>query len=278
LSNNYNSYNTNNINNNNKKGGGVARVFLYLLFLGLLIAAGVIGYIALTQEPTVIVIPPEKQISKEEIIVEEKDKYEIKIDADLVKMSPDVDLNQERTAHNNPDIIGRLEVPDLFNVLVVRGANNSDYLSIDVDKNSDVKGAVFMDYRVGPDSNQINIYGHNSREITLDVPFRRLESFLDKTYFDSHPYIIFQHDHGKRVYKVVTINEVYNSNREHMKVNKTGIDFMDHMNAILTNNALNVRNLSYDENSRFIILQTCSHHWDDAVYLIIGEAIDYAEE
>ena len=269
---------SNNNNNNNKKGGGAGRVLLYLFFIGLLIAAGVIGYVALTQEPVVVIDEPEKVISLEEIIVEEKDKYQIKIDADVVKMSPDVDLAAERVAHGNNDIIGRLELPNLFNVLVVRGSNNNDYLDTNVDKQSDVKGATFMDYRVGPTSNQVNIYGHNSREVQLDVPFRRLEKFLEKSYFDANPYIIFQYDNGKRVYKIVAITETYNSNLEHMRVNKTGDDFANHMSTILNNNPINSRQAQITANSNFIILQTCSHHLDDAVYLIIGQQVNYAEE
>lgn len=267
-----------NNNNNKKKGGGAGRVLLYLFFIGLLIAAGVIGYIALTQEPTVIIDEPEKIISLEEIVVEDKDKYQINIDADVVKMSPDVDLAAERVAHGNNDIIGRLEVPGLFNVLVVKGSNNSDYLDINVEKQSDVKGATFMDYRVNPTSNQVNIYGHNSREVQLDVPFRRLEKFLEKSYFDANPYIILQYDGGKRVYKITAITEVYNSNLEHMRVNKTGNDFVNHMTTILNNNPINSRPMEFNASSNFILLQTCSHHLDDAVYLIIGQQVNYAED
>lgn len=260
----------------NNKGNSGVKIFLYILFVGLLIAAIVIGVIAILKPPeTRIELIP--AIPPDEIVVDDSEKYNIKIDADVVKMSPDIDIAQERINHNNDDIIGRLEVPDLFNVLVVRGSNNDYYLANNVDKKKDVMGATFMDYRIDQNSNQINIYGHNSREEQLDVPFRRLEKLLDKTFFDSHPYIIFQFEGGKRVYKVTAITEVYNDNVEHMRVKKTGSDFVNHINTIISN-PIHSRSMEINENSKIIILQTCSHHLNNAVYLITGVAINYAEE
>ncbi len=254
----------------------IIKILLYLLFIGLLIAAIVVGVIAITN-PGKTIIEYLPAIPPDEIVVDESEKYNIKIDADVVKMSPDIDIAQERINHNNPDIIGRLEVPDLFNVLVVRGSNNDYYLTYNVDKKKDVMGATFMDYRVDQNSNQINIYGHNSREEQLDVPFRRLEKLLDKTFFDNHPYIIFQYEGGKRVYKVTAITEVYNDNVEHMRVRKTGAEFVSHVKTIISN-PIQSRGMEINENTKIIILQTCSHHLDNAVYLITGVAINYVEE
>ena len=259
--------------NNSNKG---AKILLYLLFGGLLVAAIVLAVIAILN-PDKREFVPDVVIPPDEIVVDESEKYNIKIEGEVVKMSPDVDLAQERINHNNNEIIGRLEVPDMFNVLVVKGINNESYLTINIDLKKDVMGATFMDYRVDPNSSQINIYGHNSRDVNLDVPFRRLEKFLDKTYFDSNPYIIFQYDGGKRVYKITSITEVYKDNKEHMRVMKTGDDFVNHINTIISN-PINSRSVPFDANSKVIILQTCSHHLDNAVYLITGIAINYIEE
>lgn len=76
------------------------------------------------------------EASLNDIEVSEKDKQDVSVDQDMIKMSPDVDLNQERINHNNNDIIGRLEIPDLFNILVVRGKDNTYYLNRNVDKNA----------------------------------------------------------------------------------------------------------------------------------------------
>lgn len=252
----------------------LVRSFLYILFFFLIAAAGVIAFYIFTMKPEVI--EPEVRKGDEVIEVDEKDKYNIKIEGETVKMSPDHDFAQDRIYHGNDDIIARLELPDLFNLLVVRGSDNKYYLENNIYRKKDVTGTTFMDYRVNPNSNQINIYGHNSRDDSLQVPFRDLEKFLQKDYFDSHPYIIFQYEGGKRVYKITSITEVYNSNLEHMRVNKTGADFVNHMKTIVSN-PINSRPMVINENSKTIILQTCSHHWDNAVYLIVGVAINYVE-
>ena len=248
------------------------RSFLYVLFFFLIAASGVICFYIFTQDNT----PPEIEVRKGDEVIEvpEKEKYEIKINADSVKMSPDVNFAEERAKYNNQDIIARLEIPDLLNLLVVKGSDNNYYLEHNIYRNSDVTGSTFMDYRVSPDSNQVNIYGHNSRDDSLQVPFRDLEKFLDKGYFDSHPYIILQYENGKNVYKITSLTEVYNNNLEHMKVNKSGQDFVNHMNAIKSNPVFS-RSIETNENSKYIILQTCSHHLDNAVYLITGVKINY---
>lgn len=214
--------------------------------------------------------------SPEEIIVSDEEKEVVEIDdREYVKMSPDVDLAAKRKEHNNNDIIGRLELPNLFNILIVRGSDNSYYLNYSVNKTKDIRGSEFMDYRVTPTSKQINIYGHNSRDVNVKVPFLKLEQFLDKTYFDNNPYIIFQYDEGKSVYKIMSIKEV--TTNQHMTVNKTGTDFIEQVNYFRTN-AIYTRDVPFDESSDIIVLQTCSHHLDNAYYLITGIKIEYKTE
>lgn len=214
--------------------------------------------------------------SPEEIIVDESEKEVVEIDGrDTVKMSPDIDLAAKRKEHKNNDIIGRLEIPNLFNILIVKGKDNSYYLNYSVNKKKDVRGSEFMDYRVTPTSKQINIYGHNSRDPKIQVPFLKLEKFLDKTFFENNPYVIFQYDGGKSVYKIVALKEV--TTDQHMTVDKTGSSFVSHVNWFKTN-AIYTREVSFDENSDIIILQTCSHHLDNAYYLIVGVKIDYKTE
>ena len=236
-----------------------AKTFLYILFTGLIIASGVILYYVFTHPTEYIEIPPEEEIAAEELFVKDAEKYNISINADLVKMSPDVDIAQERINHNNPDIIARLEIPELFNVLVVRGTDNTLYLDHSIDSRQyEYKGSTFMDYRVGTDSNQINIYGHNSRDVNIQVPFMRLEKYLEQDYFNNNPYIILQFENGKRVYKIAAITEVYNDNLEHMRVNKVGADFVTHMQHILSptekGRLIYNRPTTINQNSKVIIL------------------------
>ena len=212
------------------------------------------------------------EASLNDIEVDDKDKQSTNIGQETIKISPDVDLNQERINHNNNDIIGRLEIPDLFNILVVRGTDNSFYLNRNIDKKSDYKGNEFLDFRVGPTSKQINIYGHNTRDPNIKVPFLRLERFNDETFFNNNKYIILQHDGGRSIYKITAWKEVQDS--EHMIVEATGTDFLSHMTKLMTGVTYK-RDVGYDIDSDIIILQTCSHHLDNAYYLLIGVKIEY---
>ncbi len=49
-------------------------------------------------------------------------------------------------------------------------------------------GSIYLDYRVDIDSSKkLLIYGHNSSKI--DMPFKILEEFYDKDYYDNHKYV-----------------------------------------------------------------------------------------
>ena len=133
-----------------------------------------------------------------------------------------------------------------------------------------VKITVDEIYRVNPDSKQINIYGHNSR--TYDIPFRKLEKFLDKDFFEENKYIVLQTDSGRRIYKIFSIKE-YAKDYEYMVVDLTGKDFVNHLN-ILKKDSINSREVEYDENSNLLVLQTCSYGKKNTYYIISAIEIE----
>ena len=251
------------------------RVILIGLFsIVLLVSGGFFAYDFLKGEED----NPLLEDSPAEIIVPEEEKEEVELEPDsrdYVKISPDVNLAQKRYEYNNQNIIGRLEIPELFNVLVVKGKDNGYYLNHSIYNTNDARGTEFMDYRVNPDSKQINIYGHNSRNKNLKIPFLKLEKFLDEAFFNANPYIIFQHDNGRSVYKITAIKEV--TTYEHMVVEHTGSDFINQINWFKTD-AIHVREVQFDEDSDIIVLQTCSHNLEDAYYIIVGIKKDYRTE
>jgi len=194
-----------------------------------------------------------------EIITVETEEEKINI-----KSSEDIDLNAARKKYKNDDIIGRLEIPDLFNILITQSKDNSFYLDHSLTKKKDVKGTEFLDYRNKVIDKQINIYGHNSR--TYNIPFRKLEKFKKKDFFDKNEYIIFQTDSGRRYYHILAIKEV-SGVFEHMKLTKTGNEFVEHIK-VLESNAIQSRKIDYDENSNLLVLQTCSYGKQKTYYVI----------
>ena len=200
-------------------------------------------------------IPTEE---KETLVIEEEKEH---ID---IELSVDVDLQAEREKYKNNDIVARLEIPDLFNILIVQDTDNEFYLDHNLYRKKDTKGTEYLDYRVTTESKQINIYGHNSR--TYNIPFRKLEKFLDKDFFDTHEYIVLQTFNTKRIYRIFSIKED-NGDYEHMKVKKTGDEFVEHIE-ILMKDSIHTREVKYDEDSNLLILQTCSYGKKKTYYVI----------
>lgn len=185
------------------------------------------------------------------------------------QITEDIDLDYYREYYNNNDIVGRLEIPNIFNIFITKANDNEYYLNHSIAKENDVVGTEFTDYRVDPMSKQVNIYGHNSR--TYNTSFRKLEQYLDKEFYDNNQYIILQHDNGHRIYKIFTIKEV-SIDYEHMVINVSNDEFVDHINTI-KEDALYQTDIEYDNDSNIIILQTCSYNKDDAYYIIMGVEI-----
>jgi sortase B len=255
----------------------VVKTILYFFFTAVIVVS--IFFVAKDY------VSPKKNVVEEEepisvIPIDPDTEVQIRVETDsTIKMAPDVDLNAERARFNNDDIIGRLEIPDLINVLIVRGSDNSYYLKHDLTKAYDYRGSEFMDFRLTPLSKQINIYGHNSRDVNSKVAFLKLEKFLDPDFFENNKYIIFQYDGGKSIYKIKVLKEIKESNTEHMNVNLTGEAFVKHFNNMTTNvttgsGVIFSRDVPFSENSNIIVLQTCSHHWDNALYTLIGIKIN----
>ena len=247
---------------------------LYAFFILLIIASGIFYYYETTKE---VEQPEIYDPTPSEISVDENEKIVKVVESLSIKMAPDVDLAAERKKNNNNDIIGRLEIPDLFNVLVVKTNNNSFYLNHAVNKSYDIRGSEFLDYRVGPTSKQVIIYGHNTRDPNIKVAFLKLEKFLDATFFNNNPYIIFQHDGGKSIYKIVAMKEVKEeANAEHLMIGHTGQAFVDHLKKMTSGSGIiHTRNVAIDENSEVLVLQTCSHRGSKNLFTIVAVKIDY---
>ena len=199
----------------------------------------------------------------QQIVVKPDDKETVKEDINNL-FSPDADLNHYRELYKNNNIVARLEIPNMFNILITQSSNNEYYLTHSIDNKKDIRGTEYLDYRVNTDSQQINIYGHNSK--TYDIPFRKLERFLDDKYFEENPYILLQDDNGRKIYKVFAVKEV-SSDYSHMKVNLTGEAFLNQISN-LGSNVIHKRDIEFSENSKILVIQTCSYSSDSSYYVI----------
>ena len=180
----------------------------------------------------------------------------------------ETNLDSVREKYGNNEIIAELYIPDLIDVYLARANDNEYYLNHNLYRKKDIKGSEYMDYRVGIDSKQINLYGHNSS--TFNIPFRKLEKFLDQDFFESHPYVIMTFDGEERAYEILSIKEI-STDYEHMKVNPQSM--VEHIDKMI-DGAIFVRKLDYDENTRLLVMQTCSYAHKDNYYIITAIEID----
>lgn len=240
-----------------KNIGNITKIILVYLLLTIFIIT--FFFIPKSGEENTSLLP--KQTSNNEI--------NTSLEALVIESSPDINFQETRNKYQNNDIIARLEIPNLFNILITQSTDNKYYLNHCLTKKKDTKGTEFMDYRNNIDSKQINIYGHNSR--TYDIPFRKLENFLNKDYFNKNKYIILQTELEKRIYEITAIKEV--KDNEHMQIKLQGSNYLKHLDK-LVDNAYHYREIKYDENSNILVLQTCSYANKDSYYIIVAIEIN----
>ena len=235
------------------------RIFLYIFIVLLAFAvafapSNLFKRDTSTPTETIVIEPPKEEIPEEK----PWDKY----------YNNETDLSSVREKYGNDEIVAELYIPDLIDVYIAQASDNDYYLNHSLYRKKDIKGSEYMDYRVNKDSKQINLYGHNSS--TFNIPFRKLEKFLNKEFFESHPYVILTLDGEERAYEILSIKEV-STDYEHMKVNPDSM--IEHIDK-LKNNAKYVRNIEYNEDTKLLVMQTCSYAHKDNYYVITAIEVD----
>ena len=86
-------------------------------------------------------------------------------DLDLTSFSPDVDLEYYREYYNNNEIVARLEIPNLFNLMITKTTNNEYYLDHSIDRNSNIEGTEFMDFQ-----EYLEFHNKGVQYVFIDIP------------------------------------------------------------------------------------------------------------
>ncbi|MGM9876479.1 MAG: class B sortase [Bacilli bacterium] len=170
-------------------------------------------------------------------------------------------INNLRKEYNNEDIKGILEIDNTdYIVPVLQGSDNDYYLNHDAYGNRSGMGSIYLDYRVDIDtSKKLLIYGHNSSNI--DMPFKILEEFYDKDYYDNHKYVLLTTSTTKKRYEIFSVY-VETSDFSYMDVNfVSDKDYLDHLTK-LKEKSMYDTGVEVTSNDEILILQTCSTHKD----------------
>ena len=180
-----------------------------------------------------------------------------------------------QTKFSNNDIKGILNVEGLdVSIPIVKGKDNDYYLKHAVTKKKSVIGSVFIDYRNNTNSRQINIYGHNSTK--FNPPFKVLEGYLNKDYYNEHKYFEFMvNDETRRyeIFSVIVANK--NSSEEHMQFSyKKDSDWLKHFQRLQKKSKYKI-NVTVNKDDKIMVLQTCIFgRYHDKLLVIVGREIE----
>ena len=181
-------------------------------------------------------------------------------------------IDNLRTEYNNNDVVGILEINNTdYIVPIMQGEDNEYYLNHTPDGKSNFMGSIYLDYRVDIDfSKKILIYGHNSSRI--DMPFKILEEFYDKEYYDNHKYVEITTSTTKKIYEIFSVH-VETSDFTFMNINfENEEEYLKHLRN-LKGRSMYDTGVEVTSGDEVLILQTCSTHSDyrnyEKKYLLI---------
>lgn len=192
--------------------------------------------------------------------IESTDNNDESIPIDYGKIISDV-----REKYNNDDVKGILEIENTDYIVPVMQSNDNDYyLNHDAYGNDNYMGSIYLDYRVSIDSSRkLLIYGHNSSNI--DMPFKILEEFYDKDYYDNHKYVWITTSTAKKKYEIFSIY-VETKDFSYMNVNfASDKDYLEHITK-LKEKSMYDTGVEVSSEDEVLILQTCSTHKDYSNY------------
>ena len=198
----------------------------------------------------------------------------VEVDKDVLKLE---DISYYKNKYNNNDIIGLLYVPGTnIREPITQSKDNNYYLKHNLYKKDDIRGTVFLDYRVDFNkSKKTLIYSHNSK--TIDVPFRELDGYYNKDFFDSHKYMYVKTDKEISKYEIFSSYVEY-GNWDYMDTDiDNGDKWFKHISG-LKNKSLYNTDVDINKNDKIMILQTCSEldkyaSFDRKYLLVISKKI-----
>lgn len=177
------------------------------------------------------------------------------------------DLMYFKTYFSNNDIIGSINIKGTnINTLLVKGKDNKYYLNHSIYKGEDIKGSIFVDYRTNLNSNQINIYGHNSKKYNLI--FKELEEYKDKSFYDKHKIIEIWDGNKTNKYEIFSV-QIIKKDYYHMNVNPSDKEL--HIKKL--NKSIYDTGIKAGIEDKILILQTCNYKPKNTYILIIAKMI-----
>ena len=246
---NENSILTNKINVKN-----ITSFILFVIFLTLFIISGtkVINYI--------------KDARNNKVLYEELAHFTIE-NEDNTSNKYNIDFASLK--QKNSDTVGFIKVNGTdVNRIVVKGTDNNFYLTRNFEKEYNVSGWIFADYRNKLDGSDKNIiiYGHNMR--TNDM-FGTLKNILNTNWQEdeNNREIIFVTENEEAIYKVFSVYQI-EAEDYYLQTDFQEGEFKEYIDTVKSRSAYDF-NVEVDENDNILTLSTCAN---DSKYRVILHA------
>ena len=186
-------------------------------------------------------------------------KYDFKPEIKIPKINENTKIvDKLKKEYNNNDIVGVIEIPNLFKEVLLQASDNDYYLNHNIKKEEDKYGGTFLDYRNDIlNDKKLLIYGHSDMEITLS--FNKLSNYNNQEFYEKNKYIYLYTNDKKYKY------EIFSSYIENFNGS-----YIEHLNK-LKNKSKIKSNIVLEDESHILILQTCSNGDPNHKYqLVIG--------
>jgi sortase B len=175
----------------------------------------------------------------------------------------------------NSDAVGWIKQDNIISYPIVRGTDNTYYLTHNAAHRENKAGAIFLDYRVndGLEAKNCIIYGH---DMLNDSMFGTLIKYGSKSYYDAHPtFDIYIADKGYKYYVFATyetteIGDTYSYNFG------SDEEFQQYIDLCMSKRLYETNAPEVNTGSKIITLSTCTRGDQSKrfiVQLVRGEQI-----
>lgn len=188
-----------------------------------------------------------------------------------ITFNQDKSINDEKFMANNDDIVGSIKISGTnINEYIVQGDDNDYYLNHNLDKEKDIAGSVFLDYRNNLSDKKLLIFGHNARKLK-NVPFHDLEKYMDESFYKDNKYISLNLN-GESKWVIFSAMIVEKGDNTHMKLHFTDQEWLNHIEWLKSNSLYDTK-VNVGLNDNIVILQTCNYKPENTYLLISAKKL-----
>lgn len=189
-----------------------------------------------------------------------------------VAINDEDSIKEDKLKPNNEDIVGSIKISGTnINEYIVQGDDNDYYLNHNLDKEEDIAGSVFLDYRNNFSDKKLLIFGHNARKLKT-VPFHDLEKYMDESFYKDNNYIDLTLNNEESKWQIFSVMTVEKGNNTHMKLHFTDQEWTSHIDWLKSNSLYDTK-VDVGANDNIVILQTCNYNPENTYLLVSAKKI-----